>query len=274
MKTRLRAPWVFAALAGSVVATWANPYGWRIYRIVYDLATQPGGLNQISELQSLPFRHLTDYLVLFLAMAATAVLAWERRLRVFEIGLLVFGVLVSFRSQRDMWVLAIIATAILAAHIPGRETAAYKLPGRVVALSVVAATLMAWCGFRVLRVNNTTLRAETAKVLPLDAVDAIRAKGYAGPLYNDFNWGGYLVWALRMPVSIDGRGGFYGDKTLDRSVATWNAEPDWASDPALKSGWIGTRLSVRPRSLSCCAWDFHFQLVYEDKLAAVFVARR
>ena len=72
--------------------------------------------------------------------------------------------------------------------------------------------------------------------MPVAAVDAIRAKGYyAGPLFNDFNWGGYLIWALRMPVSIDGRAAFYGDQAIDRSVATWNAAPDWNSDPELKA---------------------------------------
>ena len=273
VKTRLRAPWVFAALAGSALATWANPYGWHIYRIVYDLATQPGGLDKISELQAIPFRQLTDFGVLFLAIAATAALAWGRRFRMFETALLVFAVMVSFRSQRDIWVLVTVAAAILASTIPGRKTAVDRLPGWATTLSVVAASLLVWGGFRVLHVNNATLRAGVAKVLPIDAVNEVRAKGYSGPLYNDFNWGGYLIWALRMPVSIDGRGGFYGDKSLDRSVATWSAAPDWDSDPTLKSAGLVLG-PVQAPLVQILRMDPNFQLVYEDKLAAVFVARK
>ena len=273
VKTRLRARWVFAALAGSALATWANPYGWHIYHIVYDLARQPGGLNQITELKAIQFRELTDFGVLFLALAATAALAWGRRFRVFETALLVFAVMVSFRSQRDIWVLVTIAVAILASTIPARKTAVDRLPGWATTLSVIAASLLVWGGLRVFHVNNAKLQADVAKVLPADAVIEVRAKGYSGPLYNDFNWGGYLIWALRMPVSIDGRGGFYGDKSLDRSLATWRAEPDWNSDPTLKSAGLVLG-PVQAPLVQVLRMDPNFRLVYEDKLAAVFVARK
>ena len=112
-----------------------------------------------------------------------------------------------------------------------------------------------------------------AKSLPVHAVETVQAKGYAGPLYNDFNWGGYLIWALRMPVSIDGRAAFYGDKSIDRSVATWNAEPDWASDPQLTSASLVVG-PVKAPLTQVLRMDPRFQLVYEDKLAAVFVTRK
>ena len=98
-----------------------------------------------------------------------------------------------------------------------------------------------------MHIDNAHLQTQVAKSLPVQAVQAVRAKGYAGPLYNTFDWGGYLIWALRMPVSIDGRAAFYGDQRIDRSLATWNAEPDWASDPALLSAGV-VMLSV-PRRL-------------------------
>ena len=273
IKTRLGAPWIFAALGVSVLATCANPYGWHIYQIVVDLARQPGGLNEISELQAIHFRELTDFGLLFLTLAATAALAWDRRFRVFETGLLVFAAVVSYRSQRDLWVMATVATAILAITIVGRETAAFRLPGWATTLAVAAGGLLVWGGFRMLPVNNLTLQTQMATILPCDAVAAIRAKGYSGPLFNDFNWGGYLIWALRMPVSIDGRGGFYGDETLNRSLTTWRAEPDWNSDPALKSAGLVIGPVTMPL-VQVLRLDPHYRLVYEDKLAAVFVARK
>ena len=41
VKTRLRLHWALAALTGSALAACVNPYGWHIYRILYDLARQP-----------------------------------------------------------------------------------------------------------------------------------------------------------------------------------------------------------------------------------------
>jgi hypothetical protein len=125
----------------------------------------------------------------------------------------------------------------------------------------------------VLYAHNNVLQTEVTDNLPQLAVDEVKARGYPGPLFNNFDWGGYLIWALRMPVSIDGRAAFYGDDAFDRSMATWNAQHDWASDPQLKSaglviGPVGAPLTQVLRT------DQHFKLVYEDKLAAVFVARK
>ena len=84
---------------------------------------------------------------------------------------------------------------------------------------------------------------------------------------------GYLIWALRMPVSIDGRAAFYGDQAIDRSVATWAGAPDWNSDPELKSAGLVIG-PVKAPLTQLLRMDPHFQLIFEDKLAAVFVARR
>ena len=124
-----------------------------------------------------------------------------------------------------------------------------------------------------MQVNNVQLGTQLAKSLPVQAVEAVRAKGYAGPLYNTFNWGGYLIWALRMPVSIDGRRNLYGDQRIDRSVATWNAEPDWASDGQLLQAGVVIG-PVKAPLTQVLRMDSRFQLAYEDKLAAVFAARR
>jgi hypothetical protein len=128
-------------------------------------------------------------------------------------------------------------------------------------------------GFGAMHVNNAQLEIQVAKDLPVQAVQAVRAKGYAGPLYNTFDWGGYLIWALRMPVSIDGRAAFYGDQRIDRSVATWSAQPDWASDAQLMKAGVVIG-PVKAPLTQVLRMDPRFQLAYEDKVAAVFVRRK
>jgi len=272
-KTRLRAPWLCAAFAGSVLAAMANPFGWHIYRIAYDLASQAGVMNTISELQSLQFRGFDDFLLLFIALSAAAALGWQKRFRVFETGLLIFATFVSFRSKRDIWVIAVVGATILASAIADRVTPATRLPRWATPLAVLAAALTVFAGYRVMHLDNKLLDAQVVKYFPEHAVAEIQARGYAGPLYNNFDWGGYLIWTLGMPVSIDGRAAFYGDDTINRSAATWNANADWASDPALKSAGLVVGPVSAPLT-QVLRTDPHFKIVYEDKLAAVFIAQR
>jgi hypothetical protein len=272
-ETRVRPAWMRGALAASALATLANPYGWRIYGVAYELATQGGALNKVSELQALPFRDLPDFLILLLALASAAALAWRRRFALFETALLCFAAVLSFRSQRDVWAMAAVGAAILAATIAGSEKGAMRLPKRATAIAVLAGGIALPVGFRAMRVNNVQLGTQLAKGLPVQAVEEVWAKGYAGPLYNTFDWGGYLIWALRMPVSIDGRQNLYGDQRIDRSVATWSAQPDWASDAQLMKAGVVIG-PVKAPLTQVLRMDSRFQLVYEDKAAAVFAARK
>ena len=262
------------AILGSLLGTLANPSGLGIYRVAYDLASQAGVMNKIDELQAMHFRTTMDFLILFIALGAAAALAYGRRLRIFEIGMLVFAVLISFRSVRDVWAVGIFGCVIIASAIrtkPRQPSAPLPRFGAAAALAIAA--LIVVVGARAMRITVASSEADVASTMPVKAVEYIRAQGYPGPLYNTFDWGGYLIWALRMPVSVDGRAAFYGDPALDRSVATWSGQPDWASDPQLKAAGI----VIGPVNMPLVQFlrtNPHFQLAYEDKVAAVFVARR
>jgi hypothetical protein len=272
-RTRLRLGWAAAGLAGSAAATLANPFGWHIYGVARDLAGQPGVMDRIAELKAMRFRDPCDFCILFLAMASAAVLGRGRRLRLFETGMLVFAAIVSFRSERDVWVMATVSAAILASALGDRGRVAVRLPGWATMLAIAGAGLAVLGGFRGMGVSNERLESAVAKSLPVRAVEAIRAQGWAGPVFNGFDWGGYLIWGLRMPVTIDGRAAFYGDAAIDRSVATWSAEPDWADDSALMSAGLVVGPVEAPLT-QVLRLDGRFGLVYQDDVAAVFVRRR
>jgi hypothetical protein len=273
VESRMRAGWMCGVSAACVLATLANPYGWRIYPIAHDLAAQSGVLNRLTELTALPFRRMDDWCVLLLALAAAGVLARARRIAFFESGLFLFAVLVSFRAQRDLWVVVIAACVILAAGLKGDEanrSLVTKFAVPLIALGTVLAVLLS---FRMLHVSNARLRGDLAGELPVRAVEVVKEKGWSGPLYNDYNWGGYLIWALRLPVSIDGRAALHGDERIERFNATWNGQPGWAADPDLaKAGLVIAPVTMPLTQL--LRMDPRFELTYEDKLAAVFVARK
>jgi len=76
-----------------------------------------------------------------------------------------------------------------------------------------------------------------------------------------------------MSVTIDGRAAMYGDEQIDRSATTWSGQPDWASDPNLQKAGLVIG-PVKASLTQLLRMDPRFELAYEDKLAAVFIARK
>jgi hypothetical protein len=95
-----------------------------------------------------------------------------------------------------------------------------------------------------------------------------------GPLYNDWNWGGFLTWTLPdIPVYVDSRTNLPGDATLERSIAVWSGAADWANDPALANA----RLIIANNNYALTSLlreDLRFRIIYEDATAVVFIRTR
>lgn len=256
-----------------LAATLVNPYGWTIYKVAYDLVTQGASLPMISELSAISFRSLDDWCVLFFALAATVVLARALRPAFFETMLLAFSILISFRSQRDIWVLAIAGSAILASGLTGYPVNKFMLRDSAIPLVASTTALFVSLAFLAMHVDNARLRVKLENSLPVRAVETIKQQGWSGPIYNDYNWGGFLIWWLDRPISLYGRNTDFGVERVFRSFATWNGYPGWDSDPDLvKANLIiapvGSPLAQLLRLQPC------LRLAYDDQLAAVFVARK
>lgn len=266
---------LFAILGGCIVAAMANPYGWNIYHIAYKLASEPGVINKIQELLAMPFRHWEDYTILALSVGSAAALARKRMPDLWLSLLLAMGLVISFRSQRDIWFLASVALLILASQLPGRGDAVRVARWRrwQVAAAVLAATIAVLAaGGWLMHVSNANLHKKMAKDLPLRAVKFVKQKGYPGPLFNNYGWGGFLIWHLHMPVSIDGRAAFYGIQRMNRSSQTWSGQPGWQDDANLKSARL-VIAPVKDALTQLLRLDQEWKLVYEDKHAVVFVRR-
>jgi hypothetical protein len=180
----------------------------------------------------------------------------------------------SFRSERDLWFMAIVAVAILASGLPSARGSRVEtpLPAWTLSITVAVTAVVALAGARLMNVRQPHLEALLAKTMPVKAVEAVRADHDSGPVFNTYNWGGFLIWQLGQPVTIDGRAAFYGDSRMDRSIQTWNGQPGWSSDPGLTSAAV----VIAPKKAALTQLlrrDPHFSMTYEDNLAAVFVPR-
>jgi hypothetical protein len=72
--------------------------------------------------------------------------------------------------------------------------------------------------------------------LPVKAVEFLRENHPPGRLFNPYNWGGYLVWALpEYPVFVDGRTDLYNDEIIGEWLKVVKVEPGW-QDTLVKYG--------------------------------------
>jgi hypothetical protein len=101
-------------------------------------------------------------------------------------------------------------------------------------------------------------------------VEFVSQKKYDGPLFNSFDWGGYLIWSLpQIPVSIDGRGNIHRHR-VESVLQTWMGYPGWETDRDLMESRIVIAELKRPLT-ALLRKDARFRLVYEDSTAAVFI---
>ncbi len=259
-----------------LLATLLNPYHVRLYSVVVEYATQPGPFNLINELKAMQFRGPYDWATLALTGAAAFALGRRKRLGSFDILLLASSAYFSFRARRDLWFVVVAALAILASGPREAVPEAQRFRWTPLLRLTWTAALAALTAVVVWRqdLSKGRLQRAIAEVFPARAADFVIQKGYAGPVYNHLNWGGYLIWRWPdLPVVIDGRTNLHGEERLQRNEDTWHARPGWRDDPELASAG----LVIGARSLPLTALlrrDDRFELKYEDALAVVFVRRR
>jgi hypothetical protein len=118
------------------------------------------------------------------------------------------------------------------------------------------------------------LAAVIEENFPAKAASFVEENRLAAPLFNHFDWGGYLIWRLpQIPVAIDGRTNLHTDRRILRSCKTWAGERGWDSDPDLKAAGVVIAETKSPLA-SLLRLDGGFKLVHEDSVATVFIPQR
>ena len=259
------------------LATLMTPYHVRLYTVVVDLAGQTGVNNVIGELLPMSFRTPEDWILLALMLAAAFALGRRPRHRLssFDATLLIAGAYFSFRTHRDAWFavlasLTILVTGQRSETPPADQFHLNRL--RLLTLAVVAGVVLAVIGW-MRGLSPKHLREAVGDRFPAGAAAFIEKQAYGGSLYNHYDWGGYLIWRLPdLRVAMDGRANLHGDERILRSIKTWEGAKGWDSDPELDA----EQLVIAPSQIALASLlrlDTRYDLVYEDKIAAVFVAK-
>jgi hypothetical protein len=206
-------------------------------------------------------------------MAAAFVLGSQRAWLPFPTLLLLMGTFLAFRARRDVWVLVLAAVFIISEFgrfVRSEPSFGFTKP-RTICVIVALSVAIYLIGLH-RQISEQQLENVVEQRFPAAAVRFVSEKNYSGPLYNHYNWGGYLIWALpRLLVSMDGRANLHGDQRIGRSVKTWSGLKSWESDPELMKARLVIG-SANNALTNLMRMDSRFKLVYEDAIAVVFLA--
>lgn len=267
-----------ALMLGCALATLLNPYHVRLYQVVWEYATQTAAMRVVSELAPPDFKVWWNWFLVALLAVAAGVCA-IRRLPLFDTALVVVGAVFSLRMQRDIWFGSLCAAAVLTRlpAVPRPPDARPLLPG-LLAMTTLA-LLLARLVWQVGPGVSKTADQVNGTEYPAGAVEFVRNHRPPGPLYNHFNWGGYLIWTVpEYPVGLDGRTNLYGEERLERAFRTWIGEDGWETDPDL----LAAGVIVAPKKLGKQEIELtgllrssdRWRVAYEDETAVVVVPAR
>ena len=108
---------------------------------------------------------------------------------------------------------------------------------------------------------------------PVKAVNFLRRNPQPGPLYNTFDWGGFLMWYMpQYPVAIDGRNDLYGDEMDERFYRTQSGDLSYKTNPPLNESNL-IFLRKTDGLVYSLNLDPGYQRIYEDDLATIFIRR-
>jgi hypothetical protein len=231
-------------LALAVVACLAvvplNPNGMRMYWYPLETLRSRAMQTYVDEWFSPNFHQARalPFLCMILATLVTLGIS-SRRLRARELLLLSATMWLALRSARHIPIYVLVAVPILsgstqswleehsAASWFGSRTSSVR-SRRMLMNAIILAALVVFTFARVRTVIRQQAETE-AQHFPTTAVSFMAKQRPPGPIFNDYNWGGYLIGKLypEYRVFIDGRTDVYGDSFVDDFYATYHLTGSW-----------------------------------------------
>jgi len=263
----------FAGLMSALAAIClANPQGLGLVRFVIG-ASQLKVNHDFNGEWAAPNFHAAYALPLLATVLLTIVLSicFSRgRLAKREALLLVAAVAAALTSNQFGPFYAVAAAPLAASMLARVIQRPLDLRPSLLHGALFGAVLLGMVGISARSLQPAAYQDALANAYPVQAVQYIEQHNLQGPLWNEFNWGSYLLGALpRLPVFIDGRTEMYGDAFFKqyRDVEEGAVRPE----PTLDTWNINVVLIPVKSPLATvlregAAWNE----VYDDDQAAIF----
>jgi hypothetical protein len=265
----------------SAAALVINPYGLQMLLVPFQTVSIGALRSYIQEWNSPNFqeRQTWAFVVLLLGVLGAAG-ASKRRLDWTDFLLVSGTAFMSLLAGRNIAVFAVVATPVLIYHVDsilnerGWVIRPNMHPTRLMArvnLLIVVLAILGAAAKTLMVLDRTTVDRAMRDTLPVDAAAYLAANRPDGNMFNSYNWGGYLLWALPdQPVYVDGRTDLYGDEFLMRYLRTATGGEGWREtldEYGIGYTVIETGSVLADRLRGDPAW----RAAYEDDMAAIFV---
>lgn len=268
-------PWatLFACLT---LATLANPLGVGLFHFTLFASRLQFNREFLAEWRAPDFSDLTlAPVLLFIVMSlALSALGRQRHMAKHDVLLLAGATLAVLQSQQFGLLYAVAAVPLVFEMLYDRLGRPVQRPMSVLSAVTLGLLSIGICIAGPVRMLRSEAYDERiANMYPVQAVAFIEHEQLQGPMWNEFDWGAWLIGALpRLPLFVDGRTEIYGDSFLYRYevVADGFVPPQKLFDEhAINLALIR---SVAPLAAEL-RQDPHWQEAYKDRLASVFVRR-
>ena len=265
-----------------------NPYGFGTWTLPFRTVGIKTLQGFIQEWASPDFHNLYEQPILWLLFALLGMTGLSRRRWDWTdlIVVVVFGYS-AFLARRNIAPFALVAAPVLSRRtqlVVEAVSAQFRLPASlhqklnprltvalnwlIVILLVVAALLKG-----ALALSPNMIAKAQSDLAPMRAVEWIKQNHVTGPMYNSYNWGGYLLYALpEEPVFADGRTDVYNE-FLTEYVKVMFIRPGWQDvldqyDVRMalieRDSFLATMLATQP----------DWRLAYSDDQAVIYTRER
>ncbi len=193
------------ALAASLVALFANPFGYKLVLYPFELLSRQQSITRhLEEWQPVDFAADNGKLALFMIFALlAAALFSRRRWKLAEVTMVAFALLTSLIHVRFLFFAALVMVPILAPRLKlfspyDRERDKPWLNAGIIA--AVVATLIFFLP------SSAKLQHQIDKEYPSAALEFMERQHINGRIFNSYAWGGYMEWKTpQLKPFIDGR---------------------------------------------------------------------
>ena len=276
-------------LASLIVVSLINPVGAALLENSFGYLQEDFLVNLTNEYRSPNFHTYSTWPFAALLLGSIA-FGWltGRRLGWTALILLVVWTAFALYSARNIPLYGLVAIVLLVPEVDawvdgfwpafgrfltGTDEAAKGTWGWMWALLLVillAGLQMSGAKLDVFRVGNTI----NPDRFPVEAIDAVADDLPAGNMFNEFHWGGYLLYRLwpEKDVFIDAQSDFYGEELTREFLHIMNADSGWEKKlDDYDVDWI-----IIPPTTPLATWlpqTTGWEQIFEDDTAVIWIRK-
>ncbi len=258
----------------SVGATLINPNTYKI--LLYPFQTiKSDSILKINEWLSPDF-HKPYFMIFFAFMLVVFLIMGvsKQKHQLTDVLLLGFFAAMSMYAVRNIALFVFVSGPILGGYFAGFVRKANVKPDRaplivlnwLFLIAILVGTISCWPAKVPLE------KRADAKVLPVQAVGYLQKHHFSGKVFNDYNWGGYLLWTMypQVKVMVDGRTDVFADKVFPDYLTIYTLKGD---APRLLKAYDPDFLLIRKDSPldNYLKQSKEWRRVYRDTMAIIYV---